>query len=99
MLSEIYTKMRVKHRDVIMSQYAMNNGAEFSMDKKTLAVKRTEYPEKFRQLFFKKLREVSKREPKLKERHRGVRNIYRKKPVMFINAGSRKCTLHPVSCP
>lgn len=77
----------------------MDKGAEFTVDKKTLAVKRTEYPEKFRRYFFKKLREVTKREPKLAERQRGVRNIYRKKPLMFINAGSRKCTMHTVSCP
>jgi hypothetical protein len=31
-LSDLYAKMRVKYRDVILSSYNMTNGAEFSMD-------------------------------------------------------------------
>ena len=32
-LAEIYTEMRLKHRDVVKSQYDMRNGAEFTIDK------------------------------------------------------------------
>ena len=59
-LADIYTELRVKHRDVVMSQYDMKNGAEFTIDKESLIVKKKNYPEKFARHFIKKLREITK---------------------------------------
>lgn len=67
----------------------MKNGAEFTLDKQSLQVKKTPYPDKFRRHFFKKLREVGLK-PSLKIRRSGLRTNRRKKPIMFMNAGSNK---------
>lgn len=98
-LSDLYVKMRRKYHDVILSSYNMDNGAEFSLDSKTLTVSQQPFPEKFKRLFFKKLREESKKEPKLAGTKYGVRNVRRKVNRMFMTSGGHKCALHPVSCP
>lgn len=38
----------------------MKNGAEFTIDKDSLIVKKKNYPEKFARHFIKKLREITK---------------------------------------
>ena len=97
-LEKVYQAMRLKHRDVVLSQFDMRNGAEFSLDKQSLQVKKTPYPEKFRRHFFKKLREVGLK-PKLQIGRSGLRTTRRKKPMMFMNAGSQRCALHDLGCP
>jgi hypothetical protein len=75
------------------------NGSEFKMDKKTFTVDKRAYPEKFSKHFFEKLRAIGKK-PKFTEKTRGIRTLKRRKPLMFMNAGSRKCALHnTVMCP
>lgn len=101
-LCDIYNRMRATHRDVVLSQYSLRNGQcgqEFALDKKTMQVNRTGYPEKFAKLFISKLREAGKK-PKLTQTTRGIRTVRRKRPMMFMNAGSVKCSMHnTVMCP
>ena len=90
--------MRLKHRDVVLSQFNMKNGAEFTLDKQSLQVKKTPFPDKFRRHFFKKLREIGLK-PKLHVDRKGMRTTKRRKPMMFMNAGSQRCALHDLGCP
>lgn len=76
----------------------MRNGAEFTLDKQSLQVKKTPYPLKFRQHFFKKLREVGMK-PKLQICRKAIKTTRRRKPMMFMNAGSQRCALHDLGCP
>ena len=76
----------------------MKGNEEFGLDKKTLTVYKTPFPENFKRLFFKKLREIGMK-PSLPKTEKRVRNTRRKAPIMFMNGGSRKCTMHDTSCP
>jgi hypothetical protein len=62
-------------------------------------VKQQSFPERFKKLFFKKLLEESRKEPRLAGTKYGVKNVRRKPARMFMTSGGKKCAIHPVSCP
>ena len=97
-IEQSYLTMKKDHREIVTAQFAMAGNEEFGFDKPTMSVYKTPVPEKFKRLFFKKLRDLGIK-PNLPKTDKRVRNTRRKAPIMFMNAGSRKCTMHATVCP
>lgn len=97
-IEQSYIKMKKEYREIVTAQFAMTGNEEFGFDKPTMSVYKTPFPEKFKRLFFKKLRDLGMK-PNLPKTDKRVRSTRRKAPIMFMNAGSRKCTTHATVCP